>query len=368
MPIEQKTPSEELKVDDRYDAYKIYYDYLENAVADPQSKFGNAKKYFEDFLQKNDLTLGEIGRYEAAEFISYLKSSRIKEKTAVGYINNINDFFKFLNQAGVLEWNPIGLEYSPTRFDPEGDPGRLHVPINELRDNIRDIHNPTDYTEFFLALKTGARTGERYNLDLRDINIDHPISTYMPEPRPEIENKPDTLFIDSEIEKGEVYNGQVRKAANKRKAKTIMPIDSELKSVLVWYIGLIPESPSQIPCEPLFRHVGNGGSISPGRRRGPETFASRLREFAEKKGWRTDMDNMKGVDPSWARHWFTTQLRNRISQEDLKGEQTSQPVKSYLKGLRGDIGSDVIDTYTHNWENEPWVRNAYLENIPKLLV
>lgn len=368
MPIEQRSPSEEFEVDDRYDAYQIYYDYLQDAVAAPDSKFGNAKNHFEDFLQEEDLTLGEIGRQEAAEFISYMKSAPIKEKTAVDYVNGINDFFKFLNQAGVLEWNPIGLEYSPTKFDPEGDPGRIHVPINELRDTIRDIKNPTDYTEFFLALKTGARTGERNNLDLRDVNIDHPISKHMPETRGEIENKPDTLFIDSEIKKGKEYNGQIRRASNKRKTKTIIPIDPELKKVLVWYIGLIPESPSHIPCEPLFRHVGNGGAISPGRRRGPETFARRLHEFAKKKGWRSDIDGVKGVDPSWARHWFTTQLRNRISQSDLKGEQTSEPVKSFVKGLRGDVGSDVIDTYTHNWESEPWVRNAYLENIPKLLV
>ncbi|MFW5924275.1 MAG: integrase, partial [archaeon] len=52
-------------------------------------------------------------------------------------------------------------------------------------------------------------------------------------------------------------------------------------------------------------------------------------------------------------HFFTTHLRDRTGDRGI------------VKYLRGDVASDVIDTYTHNWGDR--VRDVYEENVYSLL-
>ena len=128
--------------------------------------------------------------------------------------------------------------------------------------------------------------------------------------------------------------------------------------------------PPLSPAKPVFvaqGTTGQGRQALGGRLQGG-SFYNRVTNWAEKQGWCSDSDHVDGVTPHWARHWFTTHLRNRIDEEELKGEERSQSVERYVKGLRGDTGDDVIDTYTHDWGEKPWLRDAYLNNIPKLLV
>lgn len=372
MPINQADPSEDIEVEDRFDGYEVYEEYIEERKAEGTVRyFRSAKLHFENFLNGNGYAIGDIGKTEANEFFNYLKDQSIYEDTAAGYAAEIVKFFRYLQDIGALDWNPMAVEYHKNLFDEHDKTRKINIPLNELREGIKDIQSPLDYTQMFTALKTGARAGELYNFDLRDININHPISAHVPEPRSEITDKPDTIFIDSEIEKGDVYNGEKRQASNKRKRKTIIPIDNETKEVLVWYIGLLP--PSASPAEPLFRNLGStngsaGGSGITGTRRSPEVFRHHITDWAERHGWRnTGTNRVEGVTPHWCRHWFTTQLRSRISPEDIKNDDVSESVKMYVKGLRGDKGDDVIDIYTHNWNQKTWLRDAYIDNIPNLL-
>jgi integrase len=67
-------------------------------------------------------------------------------------------------------------------------------------------------------------------------------------------------------------------------------------------------------------------------------------------GWhQTGAGAGENVTPHYFRHFFTTHLRDRTGDRGV------------VKYLRGDVASDIIDTYTHNWGDQ--VRQTYLENI-----
>jgi integrase len=79
-----------------------------------------------------------------------------------------------------------------------------------------------------------------------------------------------------------------------------------------------------------------------------------VRSHCEKQGWyRQGGDATENVTPHYFRHFFTTHLR------DITGE------RGVVKYLRGDVASDVIDTYTHNWGDR--VESVYQSSIYQLL-
>ena len=57
----------------------------------------------------------------------------------------------------------------------------------------------------------------------------------------------------------------------------------------------------------------------------------------------------ENVTPHYFRHFFTTHLRDRTGDRGV------------VKYLRGDVATDVIDTYTHEWGDT--VRTVYEEKI-----
>jgi integrase len=74
---------------------------------------------------------------------------------------------------------------------------------------------------------------------------------------------------------------------------------------------------------------------------------------AAERGWyREGGDATENVTPHYFRHFFTTHLRDRTGDRGI------------VKYLRGDVATDIIDTYTHNWGDR--VREVYEANIYRL--
>jgi site-specific recombinase XerD len=75
---------------------------------------------------------------------------------------------------------------------------------------------------------------------------------------------------------------------------------------------------------------------------------------AREHGWYHDHGGPEeNVTPHYFRHFFTTHLRDRTGDRGV------------VKYLRGDVATDVIDTYTHDWGNR--IRTVYLDNIYSLV-
>ena len=128
---------------------------------------------------------------------------------------------------------------------------------------------------------------------------------------------------------------------------TAIPIDRELETALRRWLAIRPEARSE--AEPLF--VSTSGRW--GARLTPDMVHHIVERHASAFGWhRSGGDAEENVTPHYFRHFFTTHLRDRTGDRGI------------VKYLRGDVGGDIIDTYTHNWGDR--VRETYETSIYSL--
>lgn len=271
------------------------------------------------------------------------------ESTVATYASYLNRFYGYMTQVGEFEANPMTLVLQEMDESIDTDPTRREIGVPGMRAFLDGIAHPLEHAVVLALLKTGLRVGELCNLDLRDVALDDSAvrSAYDLGNRAQLDGRPDTLFVDPAISRGDVVNGEKRTASNKRKRSTLVPIDGELKTALVRWLAIRPDARS--PAAPLFCSTSGAW----GRRLTTEMVRGFVTSHAEAAGWyRVGGGAAENVTPHYFRHFFTTHLRDRTGDRGV------------VKYLRGDVADDIIDTYTHNWGDR--VREVYLEHIYSL--
>lgn len=303
---------------------------------------------YEQFLaERFDKTPPAASYRDCMAWVHELRSTH-SDSTVATYASYLNRFYSYLERVGHTDENPMTVVLEEMNESIESNPTRRDVTLPEMRSFVSEIHHPLHEAIVFVLLKTGIRAGELCNLDLIDVNLEHEARTW--QPRAHISGRSDSLFIATEHTYGQESGGERRNASNKRKRETVIPIDSELKDVLVRWLAVRPDvaSNSTTPAasEPLF--VGTASSW--GERLTPNIVHHVVEQYARAYGWyRTGGGAAENVTPHYFRHFFTTHLRDRTGDRGI------------VQYLRGDVASDVIDTYTHNWGDR--VRETYLEHI-----
>jgi integrase len=341
--------------------------YLDHRSVEPATVRDYQKSWrrLQDALNELGYEIVELQRSHVREILDWWENhSRLSDKKIDDHVNNLNRMADWcVTQAKVADHNPFKPYRSEYKTDSREKTEKIEIPIEKLREVVWafEKHRIEVFVFIVIVLKTGLRHAEALNLDLRDINLDHPISEKIPQPRQEVFNHPDSLYVDSDISEGEVHNGEERAHGNKKKSHRTIPIDDELKSLLVWWIKMLP--PTVSDAKPLLRELND-----PEHRRPTQGFTKpHITEVARDIGVNgADMKHF-GFDSHWCRHWFTTQLRSNIDDNEVP----TGTVKEYVQGLRGDTGRDVIDTYTHDWsgtKGEKSYREVYEDNIPLVLL
>jgi len=305
---------------------------------------------FEAFLVERGERPATADRRTCMAFVHRLRDD-CAESTVASYAGYVHRFYAYMGRAGELDANPMALVTEEMDETIDTDPARRDVSVPEMRAFVARISHPLERALVLTLLKTGIRVGELCNLDLRDVNLAHDgADEATPDPRPALEGRSDALFVASDIDRGERVNGEERTAANKRKRHTVVPIDGELKRTLVGWLAIRPDSPSA--AEPLF--VVTDGASGWGRRLSTGQVRTVVTRHARAHGWyETDAGSADNVTPHYFRHFFTTHLRDRTGDRGI------------VKYLRGDVASDVVDTYTHDWGDR--VRETYEANVYSLL-
>ena len=314
--------------------------------------YGRVLRRFESFLA--DRTTGEATTPAEAthrDCMAWVHSLRgtVADSTIASYAAYLHRFYAYMTQIGVFEANPMTLVVEEMDETIEKDPQRREIGVDRMRTFLAGIHHPLDRALILTLLKTGMRVGELCNLDLRDIALDDREITaaFETTPRPQLDTRPDSLYVDSTPSRGTVVNGEKRTASNKRKRATVIPVDEELKTALKRWLAVRPDSRS--PAEPLFVYTAGDW----GDRLTPRAVRNVVSDHAREMGWyRTGGDASENVTPHYFRHFFTTHLRERTGDRGI------------VKYLRGDVADDIIDTYTHNWGDQ--VRETYEANIYSL--
>jgi integrase/recombinase XerC len=305
---------------------------------------------FEAFLGDRFERIGdvsEVGRRECMAWVHSLRD-RFEPSTIATYASYLNRFYDYMTQVGAFDENPMVLVMEELSESIETNPTRRDIAVTEMRSFVGSIGHPLECAVVVTLLKTGVRVGELCNLDLQDLHLETPELDFAWTPRVQLERRPASLFVAAEPARGRTVNGEERSASNKRKRETVIPVDDELRRVLLEWLAIRPDPVS--PADPLFLSTGNRW----GSRLEPSEIRSFVETHARDRGWyRTGGGAAENVTPHYFRHFFTTHLRDRTGDRGV------------VKYLRGDVASDVIDTYTHNWGDQ--VRRVYEENMYSLL-
>ena len=300
---------------------------------------------FERFLREERAKTPATAEYRDCMAFVHSLRSEYSESTIASYASYLNRFYGYLVRVGQLDSNPMELVLEEMNEKIDTNPSRRDLSIDQMREFVAEIHHPLHRAVMLTLLKTGIRSGELCNLDLADLHLDHPSMEW--NPRAQVASKPDSIFVSVDHTHGRESGGEVRLDSNKRQRETLIPVDSELRASLIRWLAIRPDSMS--PAEPLFV----GTSDKWGERLTINQVHHIVESYARPRGWyRNGGGAPENVTPHYFRHFFTTHLRDRTGDRGI------------VKYLRGDVADDIIDTYTHDWNER--VREIYLDHIYSL--
>ena len=294
---------------------------------------------FGAYLDSRDLSMDEANHRDCMAYIHQLRGD-VAESTVATYASYLHRFYDYMTRVGSFDENPMSLVVEEMDESINTDPARRDISVPAMRDFVAGISHPLDRAVVVTLLKTGMRAGELCNLDTRDLYLADEDGAH----RPRLDGRQDSLFVDDAPTAGSIYNEERRTASNKRKRATTIPVDDELAAVLEDWLKIRPDPVSD--ADPLFVST----SDSWGGRLTPDMIHHKVETNAREAGWyRVGGGPEENVTPHYFRHFFTTHLRNRTGDRGV------------VKYLRGDVATDVIDTYTHDWGDR--IRTIYEANI-----
>lgn len=336
--------------DFEYYAWERYY--TQRKSQSTVGGFYNSVNKLEEFIEQSesvDCNPEDISESEAKKFLRWITNS-VRETTAKKYINELDNMAGYYVSIGYYPGNPfdgladhIGTSSSNNKSRSFQDNERLTVDDSRLREAIRSTHGSPRIVLLSILVKTGIRISEALNLDWEDITIDNNLADgLIPEPRFELSNDTDMIYIDSDKTE-ETYN-EIHTHGNKRKVDTRIPIDAELKRLLLWH-ALTRERRFDDQ-NPVFMS-NTSARIKSSNRLSTKTAWRRITKVAEEYGWHdTSRSELRNMTPHWFRAKFGSYMENRLTaaNESDKSDFSANP-RHVIKGLRGDISDDVAEGY-----------------------
>lgn len=352
---ERITPEPNESIDEFY--IRLRGDEIDDETAhNVRISFGALNEY----LDEKGIQLTQMKKEDVLDWCKWLITHRgVRQSTANNYLNNVTRPIIKLKKD-----NYIGGKDSPFEdarntkpFDFESGAVWPEISYDRFTSAVVDIRDPRTFTATLTMCKTGLRISELCNIDERDVALEHPISDILTDPRREIANRSNVLYVDSSINSGEEHNGETREKSNKSMSTRKIPIDKELVDTLAWYLALRPRR--KATGQPIFVSY-----TDPTERVGPDIIREKITQFAEDHGF----NDRLSISPHFFRHWYVTQMRNNLSM--IEPDKLPGTPKRIVKGLRGDSDDDTIDIYTHDWSaglesNLSSTEQIVREQIPK---
>lgn len=240
------------------------------------------RKYLEQFqlhLEEN-VDLDNMSVREACEddielFISEVLDPDPDKSDSTGetILEYLSRFYEDLKENSAISDNPVEDPLEDYRSDDDRDldsPNRPYIPFRRMKKYVNWLDKPFSRAFILTGLKHGTRTSEAINIDLRCLNINHPVFDQIIDDHevtldPRVRNNPDSIVIYESFNEGdEIPNedtpgpeikGEIRDQArgNKRSEEggSILPVDSELKTAIIEWLLVRPTTYSK-HIHPLF--------------------------------------------------------------------------------------------------------------------
>lgn len=288
----------------------------------------------DDVSRKQMVAPRNITQNDAEEYLNALVDT-FDPHTQSRYADTLTsayDWLKVKTTDECVENDPFGYVLDVEGKDIlESRSGRdaYFIPLDDARYYIRSWDHPKLSCINQIAAKYSRRVGGISNLDIEDLNIDHPACQWSV--HPDIRRWDDHILFRSDKE----ATDPGRKSGNKTGTNAMYPLDSELKQSLLWYLAIRPE-PND-PTEPLFLDKYytrlSGDAIS-------AWFIKRSKEITRRdegpKCWYEPGDD-DNINAHYWRHWATTWYQD---------ETGYQALVDYIRGDTGQGSSANYDQYS----------------------
>lgn len=293
------------------------------------------RRVLEGFAAEIDAEPATAERGDCMEYVASLRRRDLSPSSIATYATYVHRFYGYLVKAEEFErtTNPMALVMEEMEEGIDKNPRRRELDVGDIVRFLESVNHPRDRCMLLVLFKTGIRAGELANLTLDDVSLD-----------PELDDRYGTggnallnarsLYVASDV------------PGNKRERDTLIPLDDEVVREIERWLRVRPDGDS----DALFVSLSpaSSGGLS------PESVARIMRKYTREHGWWSPDDDLRrNVTPHYCRHFFTTYLRDASGDDAL------------VKYLRGDVGGDAIETYTHQWGDT--VRENYEEYIYELL-
>ena len=244
------------------------------------------------------------------------RQNKLAKASIKKYMAALSVFFDFLFWNGKIARNPVPRvrkQYMRDYKAHNASQRRQCITIDQAKTLIDAILDPREKAVVVVLLKTGMRRHELSELDLSDVDIPN-LTVHI---KPTAKRSNEIVYFDHETAIILSKWLKVREKENKNKINALL-LDRFGKRL----------SPVAI-CRIVTKHAAVVGLHDPSG---------------------THLEDK--LTPHSLRHAFTTWLRGAGMQREM------------IQFLRGDVGSESIDTYLHF--DGATVKQAYLEYIPQL--
>jgi integrase len=315
----------------------------------------------------NPDTDGQFSTKHGIEYYNHLREYLRKSTVYENMLPVVQEFLDECLQRDIVGANPVA--YILKEADPpDTDNNYPEITVAQWGHFFQSLGDPRRRAMYVTMAKTAIRLGELLNIDLPQLHLDHRIyRDYLDdldtELVDEVADKPDSLYIPSEPVKGEEFRGEIREFGNKTSEGKLLPVDRELKRVLLDWIAM--QGNVEHPY-PLFSGNQSDRAGSP-----LNHLKQAMKDYGLKVEYVTPDEEdkeKKDMDIHYFRHFFSTNMQDSQGTYDRADWSWSR-----VKIIRGDLtddsggnndsGSDGLQgIYTQGWGDlirEPYLRDIY---------
>lgn len=328
------------------------FEYFISAVVlnkDEITKPRTVEEYRRTYDQWRDF-MSTTDRHPACPSIDHIKSfvkwRRDVHNNAPAYIKTkfsyLNQAYEHWQQESVFphptDYNPFDVARKEVSFGDRSEKSFPDISLQDLRAIFEQVTNLRSRALIGLQLKLGLRAGEVFNLQLRDIHLNHSgVQECYPElgTHPALGDYSNVLYIPSDRE------------GNKSSLPRLLPIDEELRWLLIRHLLTRP----QIDRPWIFLSTRSFDQLNYTAINRPWKDAFHP-EYAE-------TEETRGITSHFGRHWFSSYCRLKMGVE-----------REHVQYMRGglvespDSFADALDDYLHpHYEH---IESDYRNDIFKL--
>lgn len=282
------------------------------------------------------------------QFIQYLRQERGNQaKTIKGKLRRLNRFYRFLQDEPIYphnsEYNPIALARSKVDLSTSNTKDPHHISMEELQGIVRDTTHYRDRAIMVFQLKFALRATALCNIKLKDIHLTHSgvqdhyesLGTHEG-----LQSNENAIYIPSKYERD----------GNKSSVPRILPLDDEVRRVLLEYLLIRPDngSPYLFLSKETHSQMHRNGVNTVWKKAIPDKYLEETNQF-------------RAITSHYGRHRFTTYWTVH------QGLDRYDPKVLYMRGdseNSPEAGGKAVDEYIHTYYED--IEDLYRERIFKV--